>query len=52
VDELFLTMAPKLAGGGPAMPTTVGPELAEPMPATPVWVLERDGYLFLRYALG
>lgn len=52
VDELFLTMAPKLAGGGPVMPTTVGPELGEPMQATPVWVLERDGYLFLRYAVG
>lgn len=52
VDELFLTVAPKLTGGGPAMPTTVGPELGELAPATPVWVLERDGYLFLRYSLG
>ena len=52
VDELFLTVAPKLAGGGPAMPITAGPELAAPASLKPVWVLERQGSLFLRYSVG
>ena len=32
VDELFLTLAPKLAGGGSGPTITSGPELAEPAP--------------------
>lgn len=47
VDELFLTIAPKLSGGdapriveGP-LPEVVGLELA--------WLLEQDGELFARY---
>jgi len=51
VDELFLTLAPKLAGGGPAPPITAGPELPELLGLKPVWVLEREGSLFLRYAV-
>jgi len=50
VDELFLTVTPKLAGGtGPTV--TSGPELPELMPLRPVWALERAHSLFLRYAL-
>lgn len=47
VDELFLTIAPKLSGGeGPRilegpLPEVVGMEL--------VWLLEEDGELFARY---
>jgi riboflavin biosynthesis pyrimidine reductase len=51
VDEVFLTLAPKLAGGGPAMPISVGPELLALRELSPLWVLERDAFLFLRYAL-
>jgi len=47
VDDLFLTIAPKLSGGeapriteGP-LPDVVGLELA--------WLLEEDGELFARY---
>jgi len=48
VDELFLTIAPKLSGGSAAprilegeLPAVAGLELA--------WLLERDGELFARY---
>jgi riboflavin-specific deaminase-like protein len=47
VDELFLTIAPKLAGGGAPrilegeLPAVAGLELA--------WLLEDDGELFARY---
>jgi riboflavin biosynthesis pyrimidine reductase len=47
VDDLFLTIAPKLSGGeGPrilegSLPGVVGLELA--------WLLEQDGELFARY---
>jgi riboflavin-specific deaminase-like protein len=51
VDELFLSVAPMLAGGGTEPPVTSGPELPELQPLHPVWALERDGALFLRYAL-
>jgi riboflavin biosynthesis pyrimidine reductase len=51
VDELFLTVAPKLAGGGTGPEITIGPELAEPAELDLAWVLERSGSLFLRYRL-
>lgn len=47
VDELFLTIAPKLSGGGSpsilegTLPQVTGLELA--------WLLEEDGELFTRY---
>ncbi len=51
VDELFLTLAPKLGGGGgPAV--TTGPELSELQPLRIEWLLERHDSLYLRYALG
>jgi riboflavin biosynthesis pyrimidine reductase len=51
VDELFLTIAPKLTGGdaphileGDPLPAAAGLEL--------VWLLEHEGELFARYRLG
>jgi 5-amino-6-(5-phosphoribosylamino)uracil reductase len=51
VDELFLTLAPKLTGGGDGPTISSGPELAEPRAMQLKWVLEREGSLFLRYRL-
>jgi riboflavin-specific deaminase-like protein len=51
VDELFLTLAPKLTGGGDGPTITSGPELAEPDKLELIWALERDQSLFLRYSL-
>jgi len=52
VDELFLTLAPKLAGGGAGPTITRGPELAQPRSLRLRWLLERADQLYLRYALG
>jgi riboflavin-specific deaminase-like protein len=49
VDELFLTLAPLLAGGGRAATITAGPELADPRSLDLKWLLERNGSLYLRY---
>jgi riboflavin-specific deaminase-like protein len=49
VDELFLTIAPKLAGGGSEATVTAGPGLSELLQLTLLWALEREGSLFLRY---
>jgi len=47
VDELFVTHAPKLAGGeGPGLVTGL-PELERPVKL--VWLLEQDAELFARY---
>jgi riboflavin-specific deaminase-like protein len=51
VDELFLTVAPKLTGGGAGPTVTSGPELPEPATLNLIWALERAGSLYLRYAL-
>jgi riboflavin biosynthesis pyrimidine reductase len=51
VDELFVTVAPKLAGGGHGPTIANGPELPEPAGARVVWALEHGGSLFLRYAV-
>jgi riboflavin biosynthesis pyrimidine reductase len=50
-DELFLTVAPKLAGGGTGPTISSGPELAVTRPLRIEWLLERDGSLYLRYSL-
>jgi riboflavin biosynthesis pyrimidine reductase len=47
VDDLFLTIAPKLAGGG--APRIVEGELPEVAPLELAWLLEEDGELFARY---
>jgi 5-amino-6-(5-phosphoribosylamino)uracil reductase len=49
VDELFLTVSPRLAGGGSEATITSGPPLPELLHLTLRWALERDGSLFLRY---
>jgi riboflavin biosynthesis pyrimidine reductase len=50
VDELFLTLAPKLVGGGASGPAVVsGPPPEVPAALQLVGVLEHDGALFLRY---
>jgi riboflavin-specific deaminase-like protein len=47
VDELFVTHAPKLAGGdGPGLAVDL-PELERPVEV--VWLLDHDGELFARY---
>jgi riboflavin-specific deaminase-like protein len=48
VDELCLSLAPLLVGGGAAR-VTAGPETARPSGLDLSHVLEADGYLFLRY---
>jgi len=49
VDELFLTLAPALVGGG-ELGITTGPGLPELMPLRLIWALEYEGNLFLRYS--
>jgi riboflavin biosynthesis pyrimidine reductase len=51
VDEVFLTLAPQLAGGGTGPTMSSGPALAEPAALQLVWALERAGSLYLRYAV-
>jgi riboflavin biosynthesis pyrimidine reductase len=51
VDELFLTLAPKLAGGGDGPRITNGPALPEPAGLRLLGLLERDSTLFARYAI-
>jgi riboflavin-specific deaminase-like protein len=48
VDDLFLTIAPKLAGGG--APRIVEGELDEVEPLELSWLLEEEGELFARYS--
>ncbi len=52
VDEMFLTLAPKLVGGGHGPAITAGPQLPQPQELSPVWLLEHGGTLYLRYAVG
>ena len=47
VDDLFLTISPKLAGG--AAPRILEGELPEVEPLELAWLLEEDGELFARY---
>jgi riboflavin biosynthesis pyrimidine reductase len=50
LDELFLTLAGKLAAGdGPAIISHL--KLEEPLSLSLRWLLEQDGSLFLRYGL-
>jgi len=51
VDELFLSLAPKLTGGGRAPSITTGPALAEPRPLRLIWAAGWHGSLYLRYAI-
>ncbi len=47
VDELFLTIAPKLVGG--TAPRILNGELPGQLPLELAWLLEHDGELFARY---
>ena len=49
-DELFLTLAAKLAGGAPVA-ITRGPVPEAPIDLRLEWALEQDSSLFLRYAI-
>jgi riboflavin-specific deaminase-like protein len=49
VDEVFLSLAPKLAGGGEETNITTGPGLPEAADLELAGVLEADSALFLRY---
>jgi 5-amino-6-(5-phosphoribosylamino)uracil reductase len=51
VDELFLTLVPKLTGGGMSPTITNGPELPELAEVMTIWLLERAGSLYLRCGL-
>jgi riboflavin biosynthesis pyrimidine reductase len=50
-DELFLCIAPTLAGGTAPLTILESPTLTPPQPLRLVWLLESDGYLFARYAV-
>jgi 5-amino-6-(5-phosphoribosylamino)uracil reductase len=50
-DELFLTLAPKLAGGGTGPTITAGAELPDAAELELRWLLERNRSLFLRYSV-
>jgi 5-amino-6-(5-phosphoribosylamino)uracil reductase len=52
VDELFLTLAPVLAGGADALTIVAGQPLPELLPLELIWVMEDGGELFLRYGIG
>jgi riboflavin biosynthesis pyrimidine reductase len=49
LDELFLTLAPQLTGGGIGPALTTGPELPELRSMELAGALERAGSLYLRY---
>jgi riboflavin-specific deaminase-like protein len=51
IDELFLSLAPKLAGGGDEPTITTGPALPEPVNADLVWLCEADHTLFTRWRI-
>jgi riboflavin-specific deaminase-like protein len=51
VDELFVTIAPLLAGGGCEPAISAGPAAAQPLGARLRWLLEHEGTLYARYAL-
>ena len=51
VDELFLCIAPMLAGGPDPLTILSGPPLEPPLALDLKWLLESGGYLFARYHL-
>jgi riboflavin-specific deaminase-like protein len=52
VDELFLTLAPVLAGGADALTIVAGQPLPELVALQLLWVMEDAGELYLRYEIG
>jgi riboflavin-specific deaminase-like protein len=51
VDELFLTLNPKLSGGAAALTIVAGRDLVEPRELGLVWVAEGEGDLFTRWRM-
>jgi riboflavin-specific deaminase-like protein len=51
VDELFLSLAPKLTGGGRSPGITSGASLPELRKLSLVWAIESDSSLYLRYSV-
>jgi 5-amino-6-(5-phosphoribosylamino)uracil reductase len=51
VDELFLSIVPKVAGGGDEPTITTGPPLPEPAHADLLWLCESNGELFTRWRI-
>lgn len=49
VDELFLTLAPTIAGAGEPLTIVEGPPLPEPVELELLSLHEADGHLFTRY---
>ena len=49
VDELFLSLSPKIVGGGAALTIVAGRELVEPRDAQLISVAEAEGELFTRW---
>ena len=52
LDELFLTLAPKLVGGKDEIRILEGAGLETPLDLRLRSALEEEGFLFLRYAVG
>jgi riboflavin-specific deaminase-like protein len=52
LDELFLTTVPVLAGAAGALSIMDGAPLEAPLALSLRWMLEREGELFARYAIG
>jgi riboflavin-specific deaminase-like protein len=51
VDELFLSIAPRLVGGGEEPTVTTGPPLPQPVHADLLWLCESEGELFTRWRI-
>ena len=51
VDELFLTLSPKLVGGAAALTIVAGRQLVEPAGLELAWVLKGGGDLFTRWRI-
>jgi riboflavin-specific deaminase-like protein len=52
VDELFLSLAPLIAGGAPEIGIIEAATLAQPLELELRGLLEHESFLFLRYAIG
>jgi riboflavin-specific deaminase-like protein len=52
IDELFLSIAPTLAGSAGSLTIVNHAPVAHPIPLTLLWLLESGGQLFARYRLG
>jgi riboflavin biosynthesis pyrimidine reductase len=51
VDELFLSIAPTVAGSAGSLTIVNRAPLSQPLALDLLWLLESDGQLFARYRL-